>query len=216
MDAIKPIKLVKPVSGSARQEIDDSSAQPSRAARVQSIISVPVKADGIDFAGGRMVLNGQEMSDVIRGMVENQPSTLAALASQIEDYKKKRLRRRNQLVAKNPQLAKKEDEELGKLFAACDAHIEQIGRHIQRRFNQTRDGFAVEFDEDGQLIMNGMNIHALIERSRTDATEKSRLFLKGIRRRLELMLANKSGTPAFEKIRDVVEILTKDIDNLIS
>lgn len=213
VDRIKPVKLVKSVTGTANQGVHDSDVV--NRPRIRLTPPTPPAPQGLDFSGDRMLYAGRDMSEVVRDMARDNPQALAALASELEDFKKRRLQRRNQSVAKNPRLASREDEELSRAFAACDAHIEQVGRHIQRRFSQTRDGFAVEFDEDGQLIMNGMNIHALIERCRSDATEKSRLFLKGIRARLGHMLANKSGTPVYEKLRGVVEELSREIDALV-
>jgi hypothetical protein len=210
---IKPVRMVKSVTRTGSRAIEDADA-PVRP-KVRHAAPPPLPK-GLTFADGRLTRDGRPFGQVIRAAATQDPALLSALARELEAYKKARLARRNRLAREYPRVVAQEDDELGVLFAVCDAHIEQIGRHIQKRYDQTRDGFAVEFDENGQLILNGMNVHAFVASCKTAPSEKSRVFLKGVRTRLGRVLENRSGSSLYEKLRDVITGLIAEIDSFLN
>lgn len=211
--AIKPIKSIKGPMRAGSRAIEDADA-PTRPKIPR--VALPPLPKGLSFDGGRLMRNGKPLGQVVREAATSDPAQLSAIARELEAYKKARLARRNRLARHYPGAAAREDDVLGVLFAACDAHIEQIGRHIQKRYDRTRDGFAVEFDENGQLILNGMNIHAFVTQVRSAPSDRSRLFLKGVKTRLGHVLENRSGSGLYEKLREVIMGLLAEIDTILA
>ncbi len=163
------------------------------------------------------MLDGRNITHLMENHGEYQAAFWSAVAHDLDEFRQKHIRERMRRMGK-----KKIDEdldptgELGQLSALVDAYIAKIFRILKRKYDETKDGLSFHLDEEGQLNINGMNINAFIEMARVYPTDKARLFLKGLKNRLGLILTNKSGSASYDKIFDITTRLFQDIDRLIA
>jgi hypothetical protein len=102
-------------------------------------------------------------------------------------------------------------EALGKFSALVHAFLTKIFGRIKKKFDETIDGVSFHL-EDGQLLLNGINVNAFLDMAKKHRTEKGKVFLKGLRNRLAVLQSNRSGNPNYEKIRETVDRLAAAIE----
>lgn len=153
-----------------------------------------------DFRGGRILLNKQDLSKLISENLSHLGASYwAQTARHLENYRQWAMKR-----VRDP-------EQLAVFAALIHAFLTKIGGRLKRKFDETMDGLAFHL-EDGQLLLNGINVNAFIDMARRHPTPKAKVFLKGLKNRLGLMLSNRLSNLNYEKIRGVVEDLTRQID----
>lgn len=208
---IKPIKLFKPVQQGGVDN-EDLLRQPSARTRTGAVSH----KTGLAFAQGKLSFDGRDVGKVITEVAQQTPQALAQIAGALEQFKKDSLRRKMQAyrrlkIRKNVE----DDEELGHIYALCDAYLAKISDVLKRRYDEKKSGLTLHFDEEGQFILNGMNIPAFIARCRDDPNPKSLTFLRGIRARLGFVLRAQDGNRNYEMIQDVVKSLLDEIEIIL-
>jgi len=153
-----------------------------------------------DFKHGRILMNKQ---DLARHISENLTHLATAywtqIARRLETYRQWALRHVS------------DPEQLAVFAAMVHALLTKIGGRLKKKFDEKMDGISFQLEE-GQLLLNGINVHAFIAMARRHPTPKARIFLKGLKARLGHMLTNRMGNPNYEKIRTIVEELFGQID----
>ncbi|MBF0104339.1 MAG: hypothetical protein HQM16_03320 [Deltaproteobacteria bacterium] len=176
----------------------------------------------VAFVNHRLYFEGKEMGEAINACMQNTPHHLSQMAAELEAFKeaclKKRKNKKNKrgllgILSTNPEGY--DEDELAVIFALSDAYIKKISDLIKKRYDETKDGINLVFDENAQLIINSMNIHAFVDQCRASPNPKSLLFLKGVRSRLAHVLENKVSSRNYERIRDVILELFKEIDEIL-
>ncbi len=81
---------------------------------------------------------------------------------------------------------------------------------LQKNFGEMQSGVKFCF-EDGQLVLNGLNISTYIATCRAYPTPKSKIFLRGIKKRLHHVLQNRASLG----IHDAVSYLFAEIDDVL-
>ncbi len=172
-----------------------------------------------DFAliGRQLTYQGQELGAFIQKTSQENPQLLSQIASELEKFRDRCTRKKKTrfFQFKKTTVDAYSDDELSVIYALCDAYVLKISELVKRRYDQTKDGLNVTFDEWGQLVLNGLNIHAVIEQCRTNPSEKSLMFLKGIRARLMIVLQNKADSKNYERLKDVIDKLCEEIDAML-
>jgi hypothetical protein len=208
---IKPIKLIKGISGTNVEPELDAVNKPKTPVKAHT----PATHDGLELRGRALFLDGQDVGALILQTANENPQKLAALANALERLRSERLK--NRKTSKNSKLGiTADDDDLSLIWTLAEAHMARIGQLIRRRYDAKKDGLAVMFDDDGQFILNGLNVHALIDNVRNRPSAKARLLLKGVRVRMEHILQNRHSNPYYIQIRDVVLELCFEIDELLS
>ena len=159
-----------------------------------------VDGQEFDFLQGKLQYNGQ---DLARHLSEN----LTHLGTHYWASLSKRLG----LYRDWATLHVEDPEALGKFIALIHAFLTKIYGRIKKKFDETIDGVSFHL-EDGQLLINGINVHACVKMFQKRRSKKAKIFLKGLRGRLAVLQSNRSGNPSYEKIRDTVENLAAIID----
>ena len=209
---IKPLKKVRRVRYSSIAQ-EDYTQRP----RIKAPQQQPNHSQALSYSNRHLYYQEQDVGKLIRDTAINNPQLLSQLANELEAFRKSSLKKRK----KRSFWSRKEkgdfsDEDMSVIFSLCDAYIARISELIKQRYYATKDGLSVHFDENNQLILNGMNIHAFLENCHENLNDKSRIFLKGIRARLDRVLQNKSNSRNFDRIQDVVLELFKEIDVLLA
>ena len=208
---IKPIKLIQKVKPA---EIPQARIDKNRPQAPLLLKPPPGKWQ---FSGRHIILNGQDVGRFIEGGAALPPAALSKLAGELEVF-------RNYYIRKNSKKRKRKvggevileevdpTGELGHLSALVEAYIAKIMRLLKRRYDETTDGLSYCLDNDGQLLLNGMNVTAFIQMAERYPSDKARLFLKGLKTRLTVILSNKTRNPNYEKIYEATRRLFEQID----
>lgn len=212
---IKPIKLIQRVrGGEIPQTRVDKNLQ-----RAQVTIKPP--SGNWKFVKGQIILNGQNVARMIEQGAKQPTVFWSKLANDLEQFRKfyirKKLKKRRRKVG--GQIIEEEVDptgELGHLSALVDAYIAKIMRILKKKYDEKEDGLSYMLDEDGQLTVNGMNVTSFIHMARNYPSQKARMFLKGLKNRLSVILSNKSSNPNYEKIRETTLALFEEIDEEIN
>lgn len=207
---IKPTRPIKNVDQSG-VDADDLLEKPTIKFQKTSI-----GKSAFSFTNNKLAFEGKDVGQMIAETAKQNPHLLAEVAGGLERFKEECLKRKkNFFKSKGKKEASHTDEELGQIFALCDAYITRIGELIKKQYDQTQDGMTVTLDEDGQLNLNQMNVHALVERCREDPNPKALVFIKGVRSRLNRLLENRSNSSKFDRMRDVILDLLKEVDSIL-
>lgn len=174
----------------------------------------PRPSGTLAYQNQKLVMGGLEVAQMIAEAAKHNPQFLSKIAREIEKFKKERIQFAKHLK-KNGKLGKKEMKNLNEVYTLCENHIAKIGEVLKGRYDETQSGLKVNFDDDGQFILNGMNVNMFIESCRDNPTPKAKLFLKGIRGRLGHVLENKANARNFDRIQDVILQLLDEIDALL-
>src|SRR5436190_10659763 len=137
-----------------------------------------VQGQKFDFQGGKILLNGQNLaqliSDNLTHLGANYWTTLSKRLAQYRDY---------------ATVSVDDPESLGQFFALLHAFLTKIYGRIKKKFDETIDGVSFHL-EDVQLLLNGVNVHAFIRMAKKKRTDKARIFLKELRNRLAVLQSN--------------------------
>ncbi len=197
---LKPVKIIAPVK---QGEIPDSKIGPNRSGN-----TIQLPTGSWSYAGGILTLNGKNITHLIEQPPPQAAAFWTSIAKDLDAFRKNFLKRR--LRKKN--LSADEEEEIGHLDALVEAYIAKVMRLLKRKYDETTDGLSYTLDEDGQLTLNGMNIHSFIRMSRLYPSNKAKIFLKGLKNRLFIILSNKSNNPNYDKIHEITLSLVEEID----
>ncbi|MBI4411444.1 MAG: hypothetical protein HY541_03050 [Deltaproteobacteria bacterium] len=208
---IKPVKLIQKVEPAEIPQARIDKNMPRSA-----VLPKPPSGKW-QFSGGHIVLNGQDVGRLIEQTTGQPPAALSKLAGELEAF-------RNYYIRKNSKKRKRKagdkviveeldpTGELGHLSALVEAYIAKIMRLLKRRYDETADGLSYCLDDDGQLLLNGMNVTAFIQMAERYPSDKARLFLQGLKTRLSVILSNKTRNPNYEKIYESTRRLFEQID----
>lgn len=159
-----------------------------------------IQGQKFDYQGGKILMNNQNLAQFIS---EN----LTHLGAQYWTALTRRLATYRDWAT----LHVDDPEALAKFSALLHAFLTKIFGRIKKKFDETIDGVSFHL-EDGQLLLNGVNVNAFLEMAKKHRTEKGRIFLKGMRNRLAILQSNRGGNPNYEKIRETVERLSSAIE----
>lgn len=206
---IKPIKTIPPIE---RLEIPQTKIDRNlpRAAPTQPSFGK------WSFQKGQIVYQGQTIAQVMEASVGQPPAFWSNLASELNAFRnhfiQQQLRKKKRKKGATFIEDAEDIEDISKLSALVEAYIGKIMRILKRKYDETKDGMSFTLDEDGQLVLNGVNVTSFIHLAKNYPSEKAHLFLKGLKNRLSIVLANKSANPNYEKMRDTVDDLFRQID----
>lgn len=206
---IKPIKLIPTVQ---KGEIPETKIA-KHAPKTQE--GIPLKTGSWEFTKGTLMLDGKNITALIENEGQYSAAFWSAVSHDLDEFRNKYIRQKIKQNVKKKGDEVDPDGDLGHLSALVDAYIGKIIRLLKRKYDETKDGMAFHLDEEGQLTINGMNITAFIEMARYYPTDKARVFLKGLKNRLGIILSNKAASPSYDKIYDVVMELFASIDRVI-
>ncbi len=154
-----------------------------------------------NFRAGKIYLNKQDLAKVIAENLSQLSTTYwNQIAQRLELYRRWALSRT------------RDPEQLAVFAALLQGLLGALARRLKRKLDETVDGVSFRV-EGGALYINGINVHAFIEMARKNPNPKTKIFLKGLKNRLGVILANRFGNINYEKIRAIVEELWIEIDH---
>lgn len=210
---IKPIKPIQRVRSAETPDTTINRQQPR----------VPIQLEPPPgkwlYQSGQLILNGQNIADLLSNPQKKTVTFFSQLAQHLMAYYQYRLRRdgRRKSTKRGSKVFFEFEptDELEHLAALIEAYIAKIMRLLKRRYDDTADGVQLSLDQDGQVLLNGMNVTAFILMAREYPTAKAKIFLQGIKNRLGLLLKGKHNAPYYDRLRGAVEDLFQEIDDEI-
>jgi len=151
------------------------------------------------FSGGRVFLEGHDVNALISD--ENcSVRTWLGLASGLDTYRKKIAAQANQT------------SQFTKFDAVVEALIGKILGCLKRVYDQKRSGIRWQM-ENGQLILNGINVRSFLALYRMNRNEKATRYLEGLKEKLEIIVNDpdhgKIRPTALELLEEIKETLGK-------
>jgi hypothetical protein len=150
------------------------------------------------FSSGRVCVDGMDVNRLVNDNPEN-VGFFMGIAEGLNDYRKK-------IVA-----SRREQDQFAKFEATVDALLTKILGKLKKFYDQKMSGMSWTL-QNGQLILNGINIRSFLSLYRIRKTDKARKFLKGLRSRLEALLENRRESPDYERIREAIADLHREIN----
>lgn len=157
--------------------------------------------DGLrwSFSGGKVCIDGQD----VNRLLSNHPFDIGfwmGLADGITEYRKKVMK------------TVREADQLGRFLGAIEALLGKIMGKLQKAYDQKISGLSWSLLQDGQLVLNGINVRSFLALYRVRKTEKAKKFLEGLQSKLKVLLENHQHSADYERIRGVVEELYWEVD----
>ncbi|MCP5464083.1 MAG: hypothetical protein H7A33_03565 [Deltaproteobacteria bacterium] len=217
---IKPAKKISKVSST--QVETKSKENIFERMQLNPADSAAVTNSDIEFVRGKIFFQGNEIFSLLQTDARFDPTVLSLIASHVKKFKNKQFKKRS----KSKLTSLKEflrlgserefsEEEIVQGFAICDAVLERVSQLMQINYQNAQDGLRIHFDEQNHFILNGLNVDEFVLTLENEVNEKSRVFAKGLKARLELALQTKRQSPNFEKIQTEISRLLSKINQFI-
>lgn len=163
-----------------------------------------VYRDGLrwTFSEGKVCLNGHDVNRLINENPQD-VSYWMGLAEGLYEYRKR------------VSAAVRQVDQFARFEAVIEALLGKILGRLKKVYDQKMSGLSWSL-ENGQLILNGINIRSFLALYRLRKTDKAKRFLKGLRGKLSVLLENRRESPDYERIRDLVEELHQEINEELS
>lgn len=176
--------------------------EPSTAPVLDHELTVYQEGISWKFRDGKVLISGLNAEQLISNRSEDVGYWMG-LAEGMVEYRKKVMR------------YARENDRLRRFGFVIEGLLGKILGRLKKVYDQKTSGIHWSM-EDGQFIMNGINIRSFLALYRVRKTDKARKFLRGIRGRLFVLLENRQESPDYERIRNVVEDLRQEIDGLLA
>lgn len=150
------------------------------------------------FSSGRIHVNGLEVNRLINDNPEN-VGFYMGVAEALNDYRKRVV------------TARRQSDQFAKFEAVVEALLVKLLGKLKKFYDQKMSGLSWTL-QNGQLILNGINIRSFLALYRIRKTDKAKKFLKGLRLRLASLLENRRESPDYERIREIIQALYQEID----
>lgn len=160
--------------------------------------------DGVrwTFSSGKIQIDGLEVNRLINDNPEN-VGFFMGIAEGLNEYRKRILS------------AKRQSDQIAKFEAMVEGLLGKLFGKLKKFYDQKMSGLSWTL-QNGQLILNGINIRSFLALYRVRKTDKAKKFLKGLRAKLGTLLENRRESPDYERIREIIQSLYQEIDYELS
>lgn len=165
----------------------------------------PAKSGKVSLFKGELNYQGKPIPRAIEEILLKNPLHLAKIAEELEKYRDEILKQK-----------KEQSDRRHTALALCQAYLLEISEKLKNQYDQSQTGIYVFFDYEGQLLLNGININFLIEQCKDHKlNESSRIFLRGIQKKLFTISENRTHSSVYEKNWETVSRLLNEIDSVL-
>ena len=163
-----------------------------------------------DNVNNKINLQGKDLSTFIKENSKNNPAVFSAIARELEMFRQKKDKEMRKKFVKK-QLTNEVEDEISHILALCDAHLARLAELMQNRYANLSTGCELEFDENGQLLLNGVNVPIALARYRDTRNPNARLYLQGLAQRLYFVLGQTHKNRTYSRLQDTLTSLYQDI-----
>ncbi len=150
------------------------------------------------FNEGKVCVDGRDVSRLI----SDKPGDIGywmGLAEGLHEYRKR--------ISQ----AAREIDQFTRFEAVIEALMGKILARLKKVYDQKLSGISWSL-QNGQLILNGINIRSFLALYRIRKTDKAKKFLRGLKTRMAVLLENRRESPDNERIREILEDLFREIE----
>ena len=167
------------------------------------------------YTDNRLQFQGRDLSLFIKTEAQANPMLFSMIARELEKYRKRQENEARKLAHKR-QLSSEKEGEIAHILALCDAHLSRLYELLQNRYISLSSGCAVEFDENGQLLLNGVNVNLAIAQYRHNPNGNARVYLQGLARRLYFILGQTHQNRLYGRLQDTLLAFYESIVAVLS
>ena len=147
------------------------------------------------FEGDQILLNGEDVNQIINELGEDIHS-LNCISSGLDEYR--------QYVWQNHGVG------FSKFNGRVNALLEKVLGRLGGIYDGIVGGVRFEYSE-GDLWINNINLHKMLNLYRIRPTQKARCYLVGLRNKLALILSSQNGSAHYDGIMAEAERLFNEI-----
>ena len=197
----------------------DNAIRPSTESNIQNqdLLRKPIpnghlEATENDFSyeNNRLSFQGKDLSIFIKENARSNPAVFSQIAKELEMFRQKKDKELRKKFVKNP-ITNESEEEISHILALCEAHLARLAELMQNRYANLSTGCELEFDVNGQLILNGVNVQVALERYRDTRHPNARLYLQGLAQRLYYVLGQTHKNRTYSRLQGTLTHLYQDI-----
>lgn len=149
------------------------------------------------YRDGHIYINDNDVEELIDGNHHN-IDLQCRISEALSDY-------RNEVYGRR-------DHRYSSLANRIGSIQNTILSNLKRVYDEKIGGIYVSWGED-EFIINNVNIKVFLSMYRLRPTNKARSFLKGIKAKLALLLINKTGSPHYERIQDLIQFWHDEVND---
>lgn len=153
------------------------------------------------FNDGKVWINEFDVDQLITKSHE-EVGYWIGLADGLNEYRKKMLK------------YAREQDQFAKFEAVVDALLGKLMRRLKKSYDKKMTGLSWSI-ENGQFILNGVNIRSLMALYRLRQTAKAKEFLRGLKKKLAVLLRNNEESSDYERVHEVVADLYRELDEVV-
>lgn len=197
----------------------DNAIRPSTESNIQNqdLLRKPIpnghlEATENDFSyeNNRLSFQGKDLSTFIKENARSNPAVFSQIAKELEMFRQKKDKELRKKFVKNS-VTNESEEEISHILALCEAHLARLAELMQNRYANLSTGCELEFDVNGQLILNGVNVQVALERYRDTRHPNARLYLQGLAQRLYYVLGQTHKNRTYSRLQGTLTHLYQDI-----
>lgn len=158
---------------------------------------------------------GKDVKTIIQEEARSNPQLLSKIANELKKLRDQ-LDQKRQRPKQGALLHFVTEIDIPQMMSLCEIYLGVIAEKLKIRYDKTQSGMEIEIDEEGQLILNGINITMLLSQCQRHLTPPSRIYLKGVAARLNHLLVNRGNSHLYENLHDVVKRHLMEIASLLS
>lgn len=147
------------------------------------------------FDGQSVLLNGRDVSDLLDGG-DGEVSTWCGVIDALGEYRS---------FADARPFSQK-----GRLTGVIGGLQERALSQLGRVYDEKMGGIAVKWG-DGQLLINNVNVRAMLAMFHVRPTNKAKKFLEGLKNKLSLILCNQTTNHHVARAQEVVRELYDEV-----
>lgn len=149
------------------------------------------------FSSGRVLVDGLDVDRLITDNPEN-VGFFMGIAESLNDYRKR-------IVA-----ARRSKDEFARFESAVEGLLSKLLGKLKKFYDQKMSGMNWTL-QNGQFIMNGINVGSFLALYRLRKTDKAKKFLKGLKSKLAALLENRCESPDYERVREAIQQLYDEV-----
>jgi len=151
------------------------------------------------YKNGQIFVNNEDIEELVREE-QNNVRFQVGVSEALSEYK--------------TQLSKKKFRDFGKFCLKVDTIQGTILSNMRRIFDEKTRGVRMNLNE-GNCLLNNVNIRAFIAMYKIHPTLKAYKFLRNLKSKLALILVNKGGSAHFDRLAKIVKDLYNEVDGAL-
>lgn len=151
------------------------------------------------YKDGQILVNNEDIEELVKEERDNVRFQVG-VSEALSEYK--------------AQLSKRKCRDFGKFCSKADTIQGTILSNMRRIFDEKTSGVRMNLN-DGNCLLNNVNIRAFIAMYKIHPTLKAYKFLRNLKSKLALILVNKGGSAHFDRLTKIARDLYDEVEGAL-